>query len=102
MNNEFMNCASSGQNSASETETGLGETLLYKLAELTKQIKELNANISRVQEEYYRRLEQLQSQKKPLEDALHHVKALLQFERRRKLERSKRRASSVSTRYHVG
>jgi hypothetical protein len=80
MNNEFMNCASSGQNSASETETGLGESLLYKLAELTKQIKELNANISRVQEGYYRQLEQLQSQKKPLEDALHHVKALLQFE----------------------
>jgi hypothetical protein len=80
MDNELINCASSDQNGASEVETGLGQTLLYKLAELTKQIKELNANISRVQEEYYRRLEQLQSQKKPLEDALHHVKALLQFE----------------------
>jgi hypothetical protein len=82
MNNEFMNCASSGQNSASETETGLGETLLYKLAELTKQIKELNANISRVQREYSLQLEQLQAQKKPLEDALHHVKALLRLEGR--------------------
>ena len=80
MDNELMNCASSGQNSASETETGLGEALLYKLAELTKQINELDASISKVQKEYTLRLEQLQAQKKPLEDALQHVHALLQFE----------------------
>jgi len=80
VDSELMNCASSGQNSASETETGFGEALLYKLAELTKQINEMDASISKVQKEYTLRLEQLQAQKKPLEDALQHVQALLQFE----------------------
>jgi len=80
VDNELRNCASSKENRESEVRTDLKEALLYKLAELTRQLKELDTTIFRVQEEYYVRLEQLQAQKKPLEDALHHVKALLQIE----------------------
>jgi hypothetical protein len=80
MDNEIIKHTSSNQNSDSEVKTDLKEALLYKLAYLTRQVNELDANISRLQKEYYLQLEQLQAQKKPLEDALHHVKALLRFE----------------------
>ena len=68
------------RNSDSEVKTDLKEALLYKLAELTRQLKELDANISGLQKDYFSRLEQLQAQKRPLEDALHHVQGLLRFE----------------------
>jgi len=51
-----------------------------KRAEVARGLKELDAVISSLQREYLLRLEQLQSQKKPLQDALHHVEALLRFE----------------------
>ena len=56
------------------------EALLWKRAQLTRELKELDATISEVQREYSLRLEQLLVQKKPLEDALYHVEALLRFE----------------------
>lgn len=80
MDNELTNCVPSEENSASEIRPDLKEALWHRLVELTGQLKELDATILRVQEEYLLRLEQLQAQKKPLEDALNHVKALLQFE----------------------
>ena len=80
MDNELTNSTLSNQNSDSEVKTDLREVLLHKLAELTRQLKELDTNISSMQKEYFLRLEQLQAQKGPLEDALQHVKALLRFE----------------------
>lgn len=56
------------------------EALLGKRAQLTGELRELDAIISEVQREYSLRLEQLLAQKKPLEDALYHVEALLRFE----------------------
>lgn len=82
MDNELMNLTPSNQDSGSEVKTDLKETLLYKLAELTRQLKELDTNIFGLQKEYSLRLEQLQAEKMPLEDARHHVEALLRFEGR--------------------
>ena len=64
----------------SRVQTDVKEALLWKRAQLAKELKELDATISNVQREYSLRLEQLLVQKKPLEDALYHVEALLQFE----------------------
>jgi len=80
MDDVLNNNITSNQNSDSEVKTDLREVLLPKLAELTRQLKELDTNISSMQKEYFLRLEQLQAQKGPLEDALQHVKALLRFE----------------------
>jgi len=80
MDNELNNNTATNQNGDSEIKTHLGEALLDKLVELTRQLKELDTNISSLQKEYLLRLEPLQAQKGPLEDALQHVKALLRFE----------------------
>jgi hypothetical protein len=56
------------------------EALLRKRAQLTGELREVDAIVAKVQREYSLRLEQLLAQKKPLEDALYHVEALLQFE----------------------
>lgn len=80
MDNEQMTPCN--QSSNSEVKTDLKEALLYKLVELTSQVKELDASISGLQKEYSLRLVQLQAQKRPLENALHHVQALLRFEGR--------------------
>ena len=68
------------KNSIPKVQTDVKEALFLKRAELTRELKELDAIISRVQQEYSLRLEQLLVQKKPLEDALYHVEALLMFE----------------------
>lgn len=68
------------KNSLPKVQTDVKEALFLKRAELTRELKELDAIISRVQQEYSLRLEQLLVQKKPLEDALYHVEALLRFE----------------------
>lgn len=68
------------KNSIPKVQTDVKEALFLKRAELTRELKELDAIISRVQQEYSLRLEQLLVQKKPLEDALYHVEALLRFE----------------------
>lgn len=82
MDNELTNSAPSNQDSDSEVRTDLREALLDKLVDLTGEMKGLDADISALQKDYYSRLEQLQAQKRPLEDALHHVQALLRFEGR--------------------
>ena len=82
MDNELKNGALSNQNIDSEVKTDLREVLLDKLQELTKEVKELDASISALQKDYFSRLEQLQAQKMPLEDAVYHVRALLRFENR--------------------
>jgi hypothetical protein len=64
----------------SKTPTDMKAALLEKQADLTRGLKELDAVISRLREEYSLRLEQLQAQKKPLEDTLGHVEALLRLE----------------------
>ena len=63
-----------------EVQIDVKEALLGKRAQLTKELKELDAIVAEVQREYSRRLEQLLAQKKPLEDALYHVETLLRFE----------------------
>lgn len=63
-----------------KVQTDVKEALLWERAQLTRELKELDATISEVQREYSLRLEQLLVQKKPLEDALYHVQALLRFE----------------------
>jgi len=68
------------KNSIPKVQTDVKEALFLKRAELTRELKELDAIISEVQREYSLRLEQLLVQKKPLEDALYHVEALLRFE----------------------
>jgi hypothetical protein len=82
MDNELTNYTPSNQSSGPEVKTDLRKALLHELAELTRQLKELDTNISRMQKEYLLQLEQLQAQKRPLEDARHHVEALLRFEGR--------------------
>jgi hypothetical protein len=56
------------------------QALLWRRAELARELKALDGSIHDLQTEYSRRLEELRAQKKPLEDALHHVDALLRFE----------------------
>jgi hypothetical protein len=80
MKNDGKDCISAGEISDSNIQPDMKEALLSKRADLTRELKELDAAITGVQEEYSSRLEQLQAQKRPLEDALHHVEALLRFE----------------------
>jgi hypothetical protein len=80
MKNDEKDCTPVEQISDAKVQPDVKEALLSKRADLTRELKELDAAITGVQEEYSLRLEQLQAQKKPLEDALHHVDALLRFE----------------------
>lgn len=73
-------CISVGEVTDIKVQSSLKEALLSKRADLTEELKELDAALARVQEEYSLQVEQLQAQKKPLEDALHHLEALLRFE----------------------
>jgi hypothetical protein len=68
------------KNGIPKVQTDVKEALFLKRAELTRELKELDAIISSLQQEYTLRLERLLVQKKPLEDALYHVEALLRFE----------------------
>lgn len=63
-----------------KTNADMKQALLIKRESLAKELSELNLASSRIQEEYARKLEELQVQKKPLEEALQHVEALLRFE----------------------
>jgi len=47
---------------------------------LIERLRELDTNISTLQQEYSGRLEQLRAKKKPLEEAIQHLVALLHFE----------------------
>jgi hypothetical protein len=80
MDNERYDYESLEQSNGPKVQITVKEVLLLKQDELTTQLKEIDAIIHRLQVEYSLRIDQLQAQKKPLEDALHHVKALLQIE----------------------
>ena len=64
----------------SESNSYVKQTLLTKRESLAKELGELDSAISRIQQEYTKKLEELQGRKKPLEEALYHVDALLRFE----------------------
>jgi len=66
----------------SRAQVDVKQALSLKRAELARELGDLDAVIARVQQEYSQRLEQLQAEKKPLQEALLHVEALLQFEGR--------------------
>jgi hypothetical protein len=80
MENDRKNCTSLDQISDSNDKTDMKEALLLKRADLTRKLKELDVIISELQREYSLQLQQLQAQKKPMVDALHHITALLRFE----------------------
>ena len=84
-----------------KAQSDVKEALLLRRAELTEELKELDAIISRVQHEYSLRVTQLVLQKKPLEDALYNVDALLRFEGQRPEQRAGTDADS-GTRAVVG
>lgn len=71
---------SGGEQKASRTDADMKTVLTAKQTNLISRLKVLDADIRRVREEYTQRLEDLQAEKRPLEDALHHVTALLRFE----------------------
>lgn len=65
---------------SSKPELDVKQALIMRREGLNKELQELDSVISRLQEEYGYKLETLQSRRKPLEEALRHVEALLQFE----------------------
>lgn len=77
--NQIRNTQRIGANN-SELRLDMTGALLTKRAELSEGLKQLDAAIAAAQEELSSILEQLQTQKRPLEDALRHIDALLQFE----------------------
>ncbi len=56
------------------------EVLLPKRESLMRELKQLDSIISQIQDEYSKKLEQLQEQKRPFQEALRHVEALLKLE----------------------
>ena len=65
---------------SSKAKVDVKQALMMRRESLDKELQELDSVSSRLQEEYTGKLETLQSKKKPLEEALRHVEALLQFE----------------------
>ena len=80
MEDEVTKRDSVGMMTDSESQPDVRWALLWRRAELTRELKELDDVIHDLQIEYSRRLEELRAEKKPLEDALHNVDALLRYE----------------------
>lgn len=81
MNNSEQNTILPKENKLSlKTDVDVKQALQIKREILAKELSELNSVSSKIQEEYTRKLDELQSQKKPLEEALQHIDALLRFE----------------------
>jgi hypothetical protein len=59
---------------------GMKPALLNRRADLSAQLKELNSAISGLREEFDLKIERLQARKRPLEEALYHIEALLRLE----------------------
>ncbi|MEW6034686.1 MAG: hypothetical protein AB1603_07525 [Chloroflexota bacterium] len=68
------------ETAARSLELDVKEALLARHTDLTGALKEIDATISRVQDEFSEKLEQLQAQKRPLHEAMQHIEALLRFE----------------------
>lgn len=79
-NDDHIEATSVEKELSSKSRMDIKQALQIKRENLTKELSELNSISSRIQEEYTRKLEELQIQKKPLEDALQHIEALLRFE----------------------
>ena len=79
-NNDHIEAISKERVLSPKSDVDIKQALQIKRESLAKELSELNTVTSRIQEEYTRKLEELQSQKKPLEDALQHIEALLRFE----------------------
>lgn len=56
------------------------EPLLTRREALLEELKELDATLSLVHQEYSAKLQDLQTRKKPIEEAIRHIEALLRFE----------------------
>lgn len=67
---------------ASETtqQPDIGQALVTRREALLQELRELDAALSLVHQEYSVRLQDLQTRKKPVEEALLHIDALLRFE----------------------
>ena len=68
-----------GANSTESLETDITETLVIKHRDLIGRIRDLEARANQVDEEYRARRNDLQARKKPLEEALFHIEALLRI-----------------------
>ena len=79
-NNNHIEALSRERALSLKSDMDIKQALQIKRESLAKQLNELNSASSSIQEEYTRKLEELQSQKKPIEDALQHIEALLRFE----------------------
>ena len=64
----------------SRAEPDMEDVLLRKRESILAQLKEIDAGISQLRGEYYRKLKEFQLQRQPAEEKLHHVEALLQME----------------------
>jgi len=68
-----------GVNTTESIETDITKTLVIKRRGLIARIKDLEARVNQVDEEYRARRDDLQARKKPLEEALFHIEALLRI-----------------------
>lgn len=81
MNKDIDDIVPATENGLSaNTDIDVQQALTLKREVLAKELSELNSVSVRIQEEYTRKLDELQSRKKPLEEALQHIDALLRFE----------------------
>lgn len=77
--NKIQNRSSEDMNKA-VAQTQVREALLLKKDMIIAELKKINSAITRLQEEYSKKREALQSKRKPSEEALHHIDALLKLE----------------------
>lgn len=75
-----QNSSNPGKDTLASIEPGVANALLSKRDNLMNKIKEIETIAAKVNEEYSLKLNELQTQKKPLEDALFHIEALLQLD----------------------
>jgi hypothetical protein len=76
-----INSASVSEEVPSNTlQSNLAESLMSKRQTLLKQLNELDSKTALIQEEYLKKIQELQKQKKSIEEALFHVEALLKID----------------------
>lgn len=62
------------------TQTQMRDALLLKKEMILAELKKIDEAVSHLQEEFSKKLEDLQSKRKPSEEVLHHIDALLKLE----------------------
>lgn len=80
MNDGQKDCIAGENALETKPQLDVKEALLLKRKSLIREVMEIDADISQVQEEYHRKLDDLQGKKKQSEEALKHVDALLRLE----------------------